>query len=282
MKHQGQTLTQNQRSGGNEQHALPITIYHPRSLEACNVWSYKSLWSWTHTEQTLFLKVAFGWVANFAWLSRSLIIHTQVTTLLLEIRIWMYDTLLGVYKQHRSFPEDQRSWARTHPCQLLPPGCLHRSRSWSRTDRELSPDSWFHSSHGMQPLKTQNYFYPWAATAFLPHKDCWSWCLTLHTTHPEPNQLRCMVPWHLVGFLTAQLLATGQSSSAPGIIVSPQKSDIWSQLSKLEIPQKCFALGDKISSVQWLSIWFVFYTTNPSLHLTNICKYLQLTGCRHI
>lgn len=130
------------------------------------------------------------------------------------------------------------------------------------------------SSHGMQPLKAQNYFYPWAATAFLPHKDCWGWCLALHATHPEPNQLRCTVPWHLVGFFTAQLLATGQSSSAPGIIVSPQKSDIWSQLSKLEIPQKCFALRDKISSVQWLSIWFVLYTTNPSLHLTNTCSHL--------
>lgn len=130
------------------------------------------------------------------------------------------------------------------------------------------------SSHGMQPLKTQNYFYPWAATAFLPHKDCWSWCLTLHATHPEPNQLRCTVPWHLVGFLTAQLLATGQSSSAPGIIVSPQKLDTWSQLSKLEIPQKYFAPGDKISSVQWLPIWFVFYTTNPSLHLQKIYAHI--------
>lgn len=194
-------------------------------------------------------------MANFARLGRSLIIHTQVTMLPLEIKIWTHNTLLGVYKQHRSFPEYQRSRARTHLGQLLP----------SRVSAPLSQlvshrpraQPWFMisgSSHGMQPLKTQNYFYPWAATAFLPHNTAEADALPCTHTHPEPDQLRCMVPWHLVGFFTAQLLPTGQSSTAPGIIVSPQKSDIWYQLSKLEIPQKCFALGDKISSEQWLSI----------------------------
>lgn len=230
-----------------------------------------------------FEKSPFGWVANFARLGRFLIIHTQVTTLLLEIKIRMYDTLLGVYKQHRSFPEYQRSWARTHLSQLLP--------SWvsallsQLVSHRPRAEPWFMisgSSHGMQPLKTLNYFYPWAATAFLPHKAAEADALPCTHTHPEPNQLRCMVPWHLVGFLTAQLLPTGQSSSAPGIIVSPQKSDIWSQSSKLEIPQKCFAPGDKISSEQWLPIWFVLYCTNSSLHLTNTCSHLQLTGCRHV
>ena len=41
-------------SGGNKQHAIPITMYHPRSLQACKVWSFQSLWSWIRTEQILF------------------------------------------------------------------------------------------------------------------------------------------------------------------------------------------------------------------------------------
>lgn len=234
------------------------------------------------TQNRHFLEAAFGWVANFARLSRSLIIHTQVTTLLLEIKMWMYNTLLGVYKQHRSFPEYQRSWAGAHLGQLLPSGCLHRSRSWSRSDRELSPDSWFQApAMECSHWKPRTIFTPEQPQHFCPIKTAEADALPCTHTHPEPDQLRCMVPWHLVGVLAAQLLPTGQSSTAPGIIVSPQKSDIWSQLSKLEIPQKCFALGDKISSEQWLSIWFILYTTNPSLHWTNTCSHLQLTGCRH-
>lgn len=61
-----------------------------------------------------FLKVIFGLAGNFARFTSFLIIHTQVITLLLEIKILMYDTLLRVYKQHRSLPEYQRCWARTH------------------------------------------------------------------------------------------------------------------------------------------------------------------------
>lgn len=94
------------------------------------------------TQNKNFLRVIFGLVGNFAQFSRFLIIHTQVITLLLEIKILMYSTSRRVYKQHKSFPEYQRRWAQAHLSWLLPScACLQSSRSWAHTDRELSPDS---------------------------------------------------------------------------------------------------------------------------------------------
>lgn len=113
---------------------------NPRSLEACDVWSYKPMEVELHREEMFF----FSSCHRFSEILQSSA-DLQLFTFkqLPEIKT-TYDTLMRVHQQHGSLPEYERSRAGAHGSELLPSGVQpHSSRGRSRTVRALNPDSWF-------------------------------------------------------------------------------------------------------------------------------------------